>query len=528
MRFLAVPVLLLSLFLVACSGTGGDSPGEDSSVGDAMDPDILEDPTPPVLSELLLAQTPGNALSATLEFGTDDVSTATLRIEGAGKTRVISFVEEGTGFTLPVLGLRADTDYTLTVTATNGSGLETASEARDYTTGPLPEDVFSPMETLVSRPDKMQAGVTVYSTMVLWFPLTFVKGLIVAVDEAGEVIWYHRDPDNPIESFHRMANGSLLYLAGFAGAIEADMMGNVLNQWDPAANWDILGFHHDVIELPDGNIAAIGVEMKDLEYDEDGTPVTYHVMGDTINEFTPDGTLVNTWSTFDLVDPHFTKEDFHDPFWDQFVDAEGGTKDWLHANSLVHDPSDDSFILSLRHIDWLLKVDRQTGERIWVMGEGGDFEKTAGEWFYHTHSIQLIEPGRIMLFDNGNRRPGYEWADLWSRALEFTYDEEAMTWTQVWEWTDDEPFYSQQVSDADRLPNGNVLVADGTRLKDKAGALMDPANSKWCRLVEVTDAGEVVFEMEQKDLSGSVLGYTIYRAQRWDSLYPATLAVETR
>ncbi|MFH1530856.1 MAG: aryl-sulfate sulfotransferase [Pseudomonadota bacterium] len=518
-----IPVLVLSLLLAACAGGGGTP-----TVEDTVEPDVPEDPTPPVLSDLLLVQNPGNALSATLEFGSDDVATIALRIEGAGQTRTVTFAEAGTEFTLPILGLRAETGYTLTVTATNGSGVSSTSDPLDYTTGPLPEDVFPPMSTLVSKPAQMQPGITVYSTMVLWFPLTFVKGLIVAVDEAGEVIWYHRDPENPIEAFHRMADGTLLYLAGFAGAIRADMMGNVLQQWDPAAEWDLLGFHHDAIELPDGNIVAIGVEMKDIDYDDpdaDGT-VTYHVMGDTINEFTPAGELLHTWSTFDLVDPQFIKEDFHDSFWDQFIDAEGGTKDWLHMNSMVYDASDDSFIVSLRHVDWLIKVDRQTGELIWTMGEGGDFEKLEGEWFYHTHSVQLIEPGRIMLFDNGNWRPGYEWTELWSRALEFTYDEEAMTWTQVWEWTSDVPFFSQMVSDADRLDNGNVLIADGARVKDQAQDLMNPANSKWCRLLEVTDAGEVVFEMEQKDLSGAVLGYTMYRAQRWPSLYPASVASE--
>lgn len=527
------PALLFSLFLVACSPSGGGTPAGDDTTADVAgadtpEADALVDPTPPELTALLLVQNPGNALSATLEFGSDDVVEVALRIEGGGKTRVVTFAETGTDFTLPVLGLRAGTDYVLTVTATNESGVSTTSDPQDYTTGPLPEDVFPPRELLVSAPDKMQPGVTVYSTMVLWFPLTFVKGLIMAVDEAGEVIWYHRDPGNPIEAFHRMADGSLLYLAGFAGALKADMMGNTIKQWDPVAEWDLLGFHHDAIELPDGNIVAIGVEIEDIEYDDpdgDGM-VTYHVAGDTINEFTPDGELLHTWSTFDLVDPQFIKVDFHDPFWDQFIDLEGGTKDWLHMNSMVYDASDDSFIVSLRHIDWLIKVDRQTGDLIWTMGEGGDFEKLDGEWFYHTHSLQLIEPGRIMLFDNGNWRPGHEWSELWSRALEFTYDEEAMTWTQVWEWTDDEPFYSQMVSDADRLENGNVLIADGARLKDPAGDLMTPSNYKWSRIVEVTDAGEVVFEMEQKNFSGDALGYTMYRAQRWPSLYPESLAVE--
>ncbi|MBM4373033.1 MAG: aryl-sulfate sulfotransferase, partial [Deltaproteobacteria bacterium] len=493
-------LVLILLLSTGCASGAGDPPGDTApgELPDTTEAEVLEDPTPPVISDLLLVQNPTSPLSATLELTTDDTVTATLRIEGAGKTRRVSFVEPGTSFTLPVLGLRAETDYVVTLTVRNSSGVETVSEPMEYSTGPFPDGVvFPPREVLTSQPSEMQPGVTVYSTMVLWFPLTFVKGLIMAVDEEGEVIWYHRDAENPIEAFTRTADGSLLYLAGFAGAIRADMMGNVLDQWDPAAEWDLLGFHHDILELPDGNLAAIGVELRDVEQDHGEGAVTDHVMGDTIVEFTPGGELVRVWSTFDLVDNSFVKEDYHDPFWDQFIDVEGGTKDWLHANSLVYDPSDDSFILSLRHVDWVIKVDRQTGERVWALGEGGDFEKLSGAWFYHQHSLQFLEPGRMMLFDNGNRRPGYEWVELWSRALEFTWDEEAMTWTQSWEWAGDEPFFSQMVSDADRLPNGNVLVADGARVKDQAQDLMNPANSKWSRIVEVTDAGEVVFEMEQ-------------------------------
>lgn len=522
-------------FCLACSTDSGKQaddalPAADQAgeVQAEVVQDIPADPTPPVISGLAVIQNPLSVLSATLELETDETAAITLQLDGAGKKRTIRFHDEGTTFVLPVLGLRAETTYTLYVTATNSSGVASTAEPMEYKTPQLPLDVFPPRQTLLSKPEKMQPGITIYSSMVLQFPLSLVQGLIMAIDEAGEVIWYYRDPENPIESFHRMADGSLLFLAGFDGAVKTDMLGNSLNRWHPVNDLGLeRGFHHDAIELPDGNIVAIGVEMRDIEQQTDQGPVVDHVMGDTLVEFTPEGEVVHVWSTFDLIETSMKKEDYNDPFWDQFVKVEGGTKDWLHANCLAYDASDDSILMSLRHIDWIIKVDRKTGKRIWAMGEGGDFQKLSGEWFYHQHSIQMLAPGHIMLFDNGNRRPGYEWIELWSRALEFTYDEEAMTWTQVWEWTDSTPYFSQFVSDSDRLPNGNVLVADGGRVKDQSLDIMVPKNSRWSRLVEVTDDGEIVFEMEQKDLSGDVLGYTIYRAQRWDSLYPANVATET-
>jgi len=368
--------------------------------------------------------------------------------------------------------------------------------------------------------------------MILQLPLDQRPGLILAVDSEGEVVWYHTHPNQVLESFALTRAGTLLYLAGTDGAREMDMLGRTVREWktdaEPLASGiKVLGVHHDIIELPDDHVAAIGIEMRDIEHEVDGKKITHHVMGDVILEWTRDGDLVRAWSAFDFLDPQYYKQDFFDNFWDLYVEAEGGTKNWTHGNALLYDGTDDSFILSLRHLDWLVKVSRKTGKLVWKMGELGDFSIAGkGEWFYHAHSPMIVEPGRIMLFDNGNLRPGYTAETFFTRALEFTYDEATMMFSEAWQWRDTAPFYSQYLGDADRLPNGNVLVGDGGRVKDQAQPLTNPFNLKWYRIVEVTDGGEVVWELEAQDFSGDVLGYSLYRAQRWPSIYPGCIAEE--
>jgi len=526
-----LPLLLAAGLATPACGGGGDD--RDAAVkADCEVAGIENRGQPPVIESVMITQNPDCVLSAILDVRTDVPASFSLRIEGDGHGRTIRFEERGTDLALPILGLRAETAYSFTVTAAAEDGTSATHGPVSYVTAALPDGPFPPLEVTIRNEAKMVPGVTVFSSMILQLPLDQRPGLFLAVDAEGEVIWYHTHPDQVLESFRLTEAGTLLYLAGTDGAREMDMLGKTLREWSPQgrempAGIEVLGVHHDIIELPGGNVAAIGIEMRDIEHVVEGKAVIHHVMGDVILEWTRDGALVHAWSAFDFLDPQFYKQDFFDNFWDLYVDVKGGTKNWTHGNALIHDATDDSFILSLRHLDWLVKVSRQTGKLAWKMGEFGDFALADGsEWFYHAHSAELLEPGRIMLFDNGNLRPGYTAETFFSRALELTFDETSMVCAEAWEWRDSEPFYSQYLGDADRLPGGNVLVGDGGRVQDQAQPLYNPFNLKWYRIVEVTGDGEVVWELRARDFSGNVLGYSLYRAQRWPSIYPAAVAQE--
>lgn len=116
--------------------------------------------------------------------------------------------------------------------------------------------------------------------------------------------------------------------------------------------------------------------------------------------------------------------------------------DYVHFNSITIDPEDGNFVCSFRHLDAILKIDRTTGDILWILGGKGDqFGIGANQKFHRQHDLSILEDGSYMLFDNGALNNVYPYpvqseetraalAELEiSRALIFELDEENMTVT---------------------------------------------------------------------------------------------------
>ena len=107
---------------------------------------------------------------------------------------------------------------------------------------------------------------------------------------------------------------------------------------------------------------------------------------------------VEAFSYFDAHEPEVTCEHF-------FAEAYNtGALDWVHANSLMTDASEDAWFVMSKNMDALHKVDRATGEVLWQMG-GADSDFTfegQGGWS-HAHMSQIWDGG-MMVFDNGSCR----------------------------------------------------------------------------------------------------------------------------
>ncbi len=109
--------------------------------------------------------------------------------------------------------------------------------------------------------------------------------------------------------------------------------------------------------------------------------------------------------------------------------------DWLHANSAQVAP-DGSIVLSLRHQDWVLKIDYNngsgTGNILWRMGKDGDFTilgdpGDAYPWFSHQHDVEWeFNIPFISVFDNGNTRIKQNPTEN-SRGQLLKIDQKAMT-----------------------------------------------------------------------------------------------------
>ena len=525
--------------------------------------------TAPSVTRLNVAQ-PVRAeapLGVAVEVNTD--APARLSVEIAYDARLDRLELEGepaTAHRVPLVGLRPGRTHAVTFIATDAAGNQDRSPPLIVETDPLPDD-FPPLDVTVSRPERMEPGWTLFN-VYRWGEEGNDQdfGLLVAVDASGEVVWYYRT-DHSIMQAIPLANGNLLYMGSLDGIwgvlVEIDVLGNVVRRWhsraaaDHAPPGSILvdtdSLHHDVVELPSGNLAALGSEVRSFDdyptsdEDPDAPRETQDVVGDVIVEFAPDGTVVAQWPLLDAVDPYrISYDSLGTGFWEDTYRAlghpTGEAADWAHANALAHDPADDTFVVSLRHQDAQVKVDR-TGAARWILGPHGGWTEPWRdrllepqgdlEWPYHGHGVEVTPAGTILLFDNGNNRalPFDERMpaeDSYSRAVEFAVDEQALTVRQAWAYPapGGQPFYSSFLSDADWLPEtGNVLITDGARTRPVESADGETAdgetadgeteNRRWARIVEVTrdEEAEVVFELVIDDESPT--GWHVYRAGRW-------------
>ena len=153
--------------------------------------------------------------------------------------------------------------------------------------------------------------------------------------------------------------------------------------------------------------------------------------------------------------------------WDVQADlpVEGGgayPRDWAHLND-VEVLDDSRIVVSLRNQDQVVLLDRETGLiEDWTLGSEDDYDV-----LHEQHNPDYI-PGEkggpaLLVADSEN-----------GRIVE--YQREGDDWTRTWEWRDE---HVQWPRDADRLPNGNTLVAD--------------THGK--RVIEVDPAGEVVWSV---------------------------------
>lgn len=463
-----------------------------------------------------------------------------------------------------LLGFRAAREHAVVASVIAPDGAVVDAATLKFVTPALP-DYFPAISVPVSKPEQMEPGVTLFALM-RWpdgGDTDEEFGLAVAVDETGEVVWYRRD-DPMFEDPHRLANGNLISIVGYNRLEESDMIGNVVATWhaDQHPNAEAVEhvpegsiavatetFHHDVQEMPSGNLLTLSTELRVYpEYpasiEDPATTGAANVIGDVIIEFARDGSTVNEWRLLDMLDPLRLGYESLGEIWDiwAYGDVEGGTRDWSHANSVFYDEAADSILVSLRHQEAVISFSRATGELNWILGAHDSWGprwqpfllEPVGElqWQYHQHAAEVTPSGTIIIFDNGNFRAlppaqAMTGAEAYSRAVEYLIDAEAKTVEQVWSYgaPGEGAFFSPFISEADRLPvTGNVLITDGGRVEDESGAQTDQivGGNHWARIVEVTrsEDPEVVFELvvDSSDHEPD-LGWAVYRSDRLPSLY---------
>ncbi|MFP3882752.1 MAG: aryl-sulfate sulfotransferase [Actinomycetota bacterium] len=510
-----------------------------------------------------------NVLRAEVSFTSDEGGEVVIEVadpDGEGLRVTPPPVEPG-DVSIPVLGLEPDTAYTVDVT----HGEQTGSTS--FTTGPLPADM-PPIE-VDSNPEAMQPGVTLFNVTPFGGsggggPSD--DGYLLAVDESGDVVWYHRQTHS-IQDLRQTDDGDLLFIHHETGVKRLDVIDGSVTEWsgttglddapedehgrayagEDAIRVDTDQMHHEVIELPNGNLMTLSRELREIDgfpeplcdEEDDEFDGSYEIGADTVVEFDPEtGEVIDEWSLFDMVDPLdrldlIKSTEFCGPYLDD-VYPDLDARDWTHSNAVVLNEERNALLVSVRHLDQVFAIRYQdddngpAGELMWELGPDGDFTLTEGEWFLHPHAPQLLDDGSIIIYDNGNERPGTSLDDPenlpYSRAVHYEIDVEAGTAEQVWEHvtdTPDGPAYAPFVGDADVLDSGTVLITHGGLLDPPAHTPREEGVVPWAMIVEVDyETGEEVMNLRIKDPAGEA-GWIIYRAERIESIYPPDYAVET-
>ena len=326
----------------------------------------------------------------------------------------------------------------------------------------------------------------------------------------------------PGQSAYLLENGHLLRAAmtkgplstggGEGGRVEEyDWEGNLVWEFDYSTANAMQ--HHDIHILPNGNLLMLAVEKRtyaeaiaagfdpaklDPQIQSQG-----YMVPDTVVEIQPTrpkgGTVVWTWRVWDhlIQDLDASKANYGNvAAHPELIDADGTESRipafWNHMNSIDYNAALDQIMLSVRGNSEVWIIDHSTttaeaaGHSGGKRGKGGDLlyrwgnPKAYGagtqsdQKLYQQHNAEWIPAGypgagNITVFNNGLGR-NYSTVDEWTppadaagnyaRTPGAAFGPTSFTWT--YKANPPASLFAEAISGAQRLPNGNTLIDDGT------------------------------------------------------------------
>jgi len=460
-----------------------------------------------VKSSPIIAQNPNPRapLAAVLRFSTDTPVTTQVEVSDGERSWTVVFdPSEKPEGGLPLIGMRAGRQHTFKISLTGPGGNKVElPEILNYTTPPLPPagKEFPTIDVKLAKTELMEPGVTLLSVRrrylgrAIWATpkqVAFTKdwGLLLALDEQGEVVWYYI-AEARIAGVDRLNNGHIYFQLMDSRTVEIDMLGNIINQWyatdrpegplpgGTAVQTQTL--HHQPVELPNGHFLSFSAIARKIdnyytsEWDPNAPRKTQWVMGDSVLEFNRAGEILWKWDSFDHLDVNRIGYNLNEPYW--HTRGFPHHLDWTHGNGVSYNAQDDSVMLSFRNQDAIIKLDKSSGEVKWILGphDGWTGELASklltpvGEgfrWPYHGHNPRITHAGTVAVLDNApfqsmpfNPKP---WVGkVFSRGVEYDVDEQAMTVRQVWQSDkelDDDSCFSFPMGEVHRLQETDNML----------------------------------------------------------------------
>ena len=271
--------------------------------------------------------------------------------------------------------MKANTTYHMRAVMKFSDGTQSADDDHTFTMGKV-DPAQAPAITVTTSPGaKPQSGVEL---------LQLVSGNSrpTVSDLSGNVLWtYDAVPNgsipNPVALLpngHFLINFSEGLVDGLSSEIhEVDLTGALLWKMTAAdlnaalavatcagCNITVVGTHHDFVPMPQRppDPACRHSERHFRNYGD--WRCNYRSGHENHNP-------VWLWNEFDHLDVNRRPMGF---------------PDWTHTNAIIYCPDDGSLIISVRHQNWLIKVDYAdgvgSGDILWKLGYQGDFTMIGG------------------------------------------------------------------------------------------------------------------------------------------------------
>jgi hypothetical protein len=291
--------------------------------------------------------------------------------------------------------------------------------------------------------------------------------------------------------------------------------------WDGELLWtytlanDSIHLHHDIEVLSNGNVLAIAWKLHSAESaiargrnpNNTGVNVWTTYLIEIAPTYPEGGQIIWSWDAWDHVVQNF---DENLPFYGNPIDfpekidinyaAIGnnsfGARDWLHTNSLDYNADSHQIMISVRGFSEFWIIDHESsGDLQYRWGNPEAYERGTVEdkMLFKQHDCHWIESGlsgagEVLIYNNGIDRPEGWYSTIDQVKLpqlingEFPIDENMPYGPVNTEWTYPESldidFFSQNISGAQRLQNGNTLICEGAK----------------GHIFEITEIGEKVWE----------------------------------
>jgi hypothetical protein len=423
------------------------------------------------------AGVPAEAGLQVLEVGAVDTIGGVRRLvaEGDGPSRLVVWHDDGEQVRSTVVEGQAEVHDVLFVGFAPGEhtvwGQLVHSDGRVSTT---PRVAFEQLglpglqvEVLAHEPERSGDG---------WLlgPLTVVGAeeptYLVMLDEALRPVWWTRPEPSPAEV---QLDGHHVVGSGGGGLVRTDLLGGIVSRVQP----ELGSSHHDVVPQPDGSYWTLverraTVDAYPVDYDRLEPFAPAELRDSYVAHVAADGSTLASVALADLLDTQKIGWNSLD-----FLPKEQWF-DWNHANGLALDPRDGSPVVTLRHLDAVVKLTPDL-QLDWILGphEGwrapwSEALLQAGDdvvWPLHPHAPEVLADGTVLVFDNHNEghtpytEPPSERPTSRAVAFRIVDSADGRRAEQLWEvdTTATGPLYCGAVGDVDVDDAGRVLVDYG-------------------------------------------------------------------